>query len=204
MSLPNQICTNAAVHEYRVAPFVPDNDEQNQIVSESIIKNHCPNLTTRRAEESEVDHTISKNIEEDLDHIEVVNDSPKNNSKESQNLKYCHDFLEVSPNGDDCSSMLQILYRDSKEHKSIMRTVIFNAICLCFIMVCYIIVMFFSYYENIYVVTIFNDFIKFQRTFQTLIASIYCFEVVNQLFKETIINMKNTLMEWSTRIRESL
>ena len=204
VSLPNQICITAAIHESRVVPLLPINDDENQIFSESIIENSCLDLRTRGSEESGVDHTTSKNIEEDSNRIEVVDEFPTSNSMKSQNSKYCHDFLDESLNGDDCSSMLQILYRDSKEHKSIMKTVIFNAICLCFIMVCYFVVMFFSYYENIYVVTIFSDFIKFQRTFQTLIASIYCFEVVNQLFKETMVNLKNMLTEWATRIREAL
>ena len=143
MSLPNQIYTNATIHESRVVPFTPANDEQNQIVSESIIENRCSNVKTRGTEESEMDHSISKNMEEDSDRIEVVDDFPESNKKMSQNSEYCHDFLEESLNGDDSGSMLQILYRDSKEHKLIMKTVIFNAICLCFIMVCYIIVMFF-------------------------------------------------------------
>ena len=205
MSLPNQICTNAAIHESRVNPSSSVNDEENQMFSESIIENRCSNLRTGKTGESRMDQTISRNIEEDSDRIEVVDESLKNNSKESQNSKYCHDFLEEGLNGDECGSMIQILYRDSKEHKSIIKTVILNVICLCFIMTCYIVVLLLSsYYENIYVVTIFNDFIKFQRTFGTLIASIYCFKVVNDLFKATMVNMKDMLMEWYTRIREML
>ena len=203
MSLPNQICTNAAIHESRVVPSSSVNDEDNQMFSESIIENRCSNLRTGKTGESRMDHTISRNIEEDLDRIEVVDESLKNNSKESQNSKYCHDFLEEGLNGDECVSMTQILYRDSNEHKSIMKMVILNVICLCFIMTCYIVVsLLTSYYKNIYVVTIFNDFIKLQRTFGTLIAFIYCFKVVNHLFKATMVNMKEMLMEWYTRIRE--
>ena len=98
MSLPNQICANATIHESRVVLFTPANDEQNQIVSESIIENRCSNVRTRGTEESEMDHTISKNMEEDLDRIEVVDDFPESNKKMSQNSEYCHDFLEESLN----------------------------------------------------------------------------------------------------------
>ena len=85
------------------------------------------------------------------------------------------------------------MYKESKEHKSIVKAAIFNAICALCIIIIMIFVGILARYPNIYVVIIFNGLVKFQRTFGLLIASVYCFEVVYQLFCEYLDDIRNMI-----------
>ena len=197
ITLPNQVLTHTTEYESKstVVPFETEIEQTQEVSRDFVAESTISNLRASGNKSSRMDPRKAGNAKEELDRIELVSESSKNKSKNSINSEYHLDFLEENPNSDDNSSKLEILYRDSKEHKSIMKTVIVNAICSCLVITWYVIMGVFAFHTNIYLVAVFGALIKFQRTFHTLIASIYCFEVVNHLFKETIRNMRNWLEE---------
>ena len=97
----------------------------------------------------------------------------------------------------DCLSSNE-LYRDSKEHKSIMKASIANIVFLFLLIVFLLIKEMLGpvrsnnirLYIGIYV------FLKLYRTFATLIMAIYCFEVVNRLFYQTADNIKDCIQNF--------
>ena len=197
ITLPNQVLAHTTDYEskFSVAPFESVIEQQHEVSRDFAAQSTSSNLGASGKRSSRMGRRKSNNATEDLNRINLVSECSKNNFKNSNNSE-CHlDFLEENHNSDDNSSKLEILYRDSKEHKSIMKTVIVNAICSCLVITWYVIMGVFAYHTNIYLVAVFGALIKFQRTFHTLIASIYCFEVVNNLFKQTIHNMRNWLEE---------
>ena len=201
VSLPNQVPNDTTSHPSNQHCLETANDLLNHRILESASINVVSNLGAIATKSPRTDQKRSTTNNEELNRIEVLNESSTNSSTESNIPEYSHNFLEEMFASDDRNSNLETLYRDTKEHKSIMKTVIFNAVCMCLTVTMCVVVVSISRYPNAYVLITFSALLKFQRTFQSIIASIYCFEVVNQLIKANVWNMKNNLEEICGRLQ---
>ena len=137
---------------------------------------------------------------DDPNRIDILNESPINDSKNIGVPECFPEPFEEGARNETQHSNDDKLYKDTKEHKSIMKAVTFNSICASVFISILIIVGVISHYPNIYVIIIFNGIVKLQRTFGMLIASVYCFEVVHHLFCETFYNMRDEFEQFYSRI----
>ena len=89
------------------------------------------------------------------------------------------------------------LYRDSKEHNSLVKASIANIVILILLIVLVIIIKIVGPVngDNVSSVTYVAIIvlIKLYRTFSPLLMAIYCFEVVNLLFNQTVISVKDNI-----------
>ena len=92
---------------------------------------------------------------------------------------------------------IENLYKESKEHKSIVKGVMVNVFILCFMFLTAIIMRAFFPPTHSNMVILFMSVgatVKLYRTFGTIISAIYCFEVTNNLFRQILENtVSNTL-----------
>ena len=167
------------------------NEEPNYMNSEStsvMPRNNVSGITKGKTIKVEGNPSMD---EHDPNRIDVLQESPKTSTQESGIPDYLFGNLREESKNEVDSSKNDKVYKDTKEHKSIIKAVMFNIICSAIFISILIVVRIIDYYPNIYLIIIFNGIVKFQRTFGILIASVYCFEVVQQLFRETLYDLKS-------------
>ena len=101
------------------------------------------------------------------------------------------------------NSSIDILYKESNEHKSVMRAIVFYTICTVVTVVALVFMNIFAskvYHSatSVYMLIVVSSFHKIQRTFATLLMSIYCFERLRSLFKTTIENFHDYVVNLVT------
>ena len=189
--LPNQMdvnCPETPCRSYETLDGI-----QQAINSEC---NSCnPNLDDSSSSKRAMKRTQNLMVdnENDPNRIDIAPNPARSSSIEFGFPEFCLKKLENDTENGIRVSKREQLYQESKEHKSIVKAATFNAICAFCIMIIMIVVVILARYPNFYVVIIFNALVKFQRTFGLLIASVYCFEVVYQLFCESLDDMKNMM-----------
>ena len=193
VGLPNQTIMDLNSHENPCRSYETLDGIQRVSNSEcrSCIYHSDDTSTSKQAVKST--QNLKVDNEHDPNHIDLLPNSAKNSSIESDFPKFYLEKLENDNKNEIQISKREQLYKESKEHKSIVKAAIFNAICALCIIIIMIFVGILARYPNIYVVIIFNGLVKFQRTFGLLIASVYCFEVVYQLFCEYLDDIRNMI-----------
>ena len=86
-------------------------------------------------------------------------------------------------------------YKDSKEHKSIVKAVVTNTICVAFIVLIAIIKQIIGTlnHDNVYIYLAASAFLKLYRSFATMVSAIYCFEMMNILFFQSLHNTRDII-----------
>ena len=135
--------------------------------------------------------------DKEITNIEIVDElSSVNNAPDAHN----HDILpECFPRDIDASLSISgctdsnELYIDSKEHKSIIKASIANAIILLLFIILEIIGqnINFSSVSRVRLFIAIGVLVKCYRTFSPILMAIYCFETVNVLFYQIARNIKD-------------
>ena len=163
---------------------------------------------TRPSHKRDVDHVNSKlenecmknqnitveNIEDiDLEKISVFQDNCKSLTLNSS----FHEDKES-----DCGKETNEDYKNSKEHKSILRAILINLICTGLVLFLIILPYFLPMRDGkglLYLVI--NSLILVYRTFFSLLSAIYCFDVIHRLFVEILRTTIENLHILYNRIR---
>ena len=93
-------------------------------------------------------------------------------------------------------------YKDSKEHKSIVKAVVTNTLCVAFIVSIAIVKQIIGTlnHDNVYIYLAASAFLKLYRSFATMISAIYCFEMMNVLFFQSLHNTRDIIQGVCTRM----
>ena len=101
-----------------------------------------------------------------------------------------------------CDSSNDDAYKDSKEHKSIVKAVVTNTICVAFIVLIAIVKQIIGTlnHDNVYIYLAASAFLKLYRSFATMISAIYCFEMMNVLFFQSLHYTRDIIQGMYTRM----
>ena len=94
-------------------------------------------------------------------------------------------------------------YENSKEHRSIRKSLLISGIYFSFILIPIIVIQIIYKYENIIkiFVSLYVMFSKLFRTFAVIFTSIYCYELVHVLFCELLSDVKDSIENMYVNIR---
>ena len=131
-----------------------------------------------------------------LDKISVVQEPIA--SIDLQNVNIPSDVIDLDHNKDR--------YKESKEHKSIMKSIMISVLYLSFLFLFAILNQIPLKHQEANFFSIFLTIIilKLYRTFATILTSIYCFEIVRLLFFQTAKNIKANIQTIYSTIRSSI
>ena len=209
INLPNQVVLNDN-------PILPGNSTQNQY-RETIIDARLRNGNRGKYSLESLSFEINRNrieTQTPKKSSKVRNETRKLNGTRNSVISHISgskglisksESLSVEEpqqiNNDLNSSKINELYKDSREHRSIMKAVMANSICVGFIFVLLLIVKIWGHtnQRHLFVYILMTVFLRIYRTFATLMASIYCFEVINSLFIQTISNMLDSMRNLVSR-----
>ena len=129
----------------------------------------------------------------DDSNITLPNQVPETNSNSSNATRATAPKLNNKAENYRKDSNIEALYKESKEHESIKRAIISYVIYFFATLIGLSFIDFLASKVDdspiaVYTIIIFSSFYKLQRTFATLIMSIYCFERLHHLYKQTIEN----------------
>ena len=160
-------------------------------------------ITVSQQDRETLEHQRSPINDNEINVVEVVDELSSVDNVEGH---HSHKTLpnHLDKDSDISSKNTQCLdtnesYKRSKEHKSILHASIANMIILLFVVVLVILV---GAFKPINVILGVNDLrfgivigaiFKFYRTFSTIFTTIYCFEVVNVLFYQTALNIRDDI-----------
>jgi hypothetical protein len=129
-----------------------------------------------------------------LDRIDVIGsnedasiDDANKRSIQRNTTPSLHENVELDPITLH-SENIDILYKETKEHKSIVKGVLINVFILCFVFLIAIIMIAFlpPNNDNMVAFMSFAATVRLYRSFGTIISAIYCFEVINNLFYQLV------------------
>ena len=169
-----------------------------------VVNHHFPNTSSEKGspENSKNIHGIEgrsatfrirslRADSEGVNRIDVVPEPlPNSTTSDRASLPSINDNLDNSLD----NSNIENLYKESKEHKSVMRAVIFYTVCTFVTLVGLIFINFFASKvlqgeTSVYMIILFSSLHRIQRTFATILMSVYCFERLRALFRTTIENL---------------
>ena len=127
--------------------------------------------------------------------INLPNQVPETNSDSSNVARGTAPKFDNNAENYRKESNIEALYEESKEHESIKRAIISYVIYFFATLIGLSFIDFLASKVDdsqiaVYTIIIFSSFYKLQRTFATLIMSIYCFERLHHLYKQTIENFQ--------------
>ena len=139
------------------------------------------------------DFSFGEESRADDSNITFPNQVPETNSDSSNAARATAPKLDNRAENDRNDSNIEALYKESKEHESIKRAIISYVIYFFATLIGLSFIDFLAAKVDdspiaVYTIIIFSSFYKLQRTFATLIMSIYCFERLHHLYKQTIEN----------------
>ena len=120
-------------------------------------------------------------------------------ASESHDPKQNHIF----PQDLEDPTVIILEYENSKEHRSIRKSLLISGMYLSFIFTTIIVIQIIYKYENIIMifVSLYVMFSKLFRTFAVIFTSIYCYELVHALFWEIISDVKDSFENIYVNIR---
>ena len=199
--LPNQILDEEKIIKTRAQVYSDSCSNLGSQVAAykttNLVVNNDPHIS--KTEFPFPDDTINQLDDTEINNIEAISESsevdnvvgPNTDDILPEHLQKNTESSSVKFGGKDTNA----LYRHSKEHKSIVKASIANIVILLFVIVMIIIIRIAGPVrgDNVTQYVAIVVILKLYRTFSTLIMAIYCFEVVNLLFYQTLNIIKDDI-----------
>ena len=167
--------SNNTINKIEVQIHLP-----NQVIDEDCKTFQSPII---RPQESRIERNQHlSNNEENVDHIDRISNSSSIESIKSIDSAY------ASSNGTAGSKMKSDLsrredvYKEQREHISIIRTMMANAVLILLMLLMTIVFRRTPNHIKIFARFLISSLMKLYRNFSTLLASMYCFEEISYLF----------------------
>ena len=209
-ALPNQVFDEEEMISNRKQEFnhscTPGNVLDDKVKSTSSVATMFN--TTSKKELQTREHRKYSMIDNEISTIAVIDELPSIDSAVDSHTdatlpKFADKDIENASTLSPCIDTNE-LYKDSKEHKSIVKASIANMIFLFFVAVLIIIAgLFKPTSDNLMrIALVIGVILKFYRTFSVIFMTIYCFEVVYDLFQQTALNIKDDVQNLYNMVRD--
>ena len=191
--LPNTVTSEEIITNEFVSSIVVDGTLANKT---SLAKNVNLEGSSNINKNKSSDVIISKTYIINRDAMENINSTEASETYDpTQNHIFPQDLEDPTE--------IILEYENSKEHRSIRKSLLISGIYFAFILIPIIVIQIIYKYENIIkiFVSLYVMFSKLFRTFAVIFTSIYCYELVHVLFCELLSDVKDSIENMYVNIR---